>query len=513
MSETFARLVVGNVNKTFRRTRVLSEVELTIHAGEVHGLAGQNGSGKSTLIKILTGLHPPDEGAQYEVDGQAVRLPVRWPDVHAAGVSVVHQDLGLLDELSVSENVCVGNFPTTKLMRIDRAGRDRLTSDVLNRLGVDVDPRRLVGTLTAAERAEVAIARAMRDLPNGTGLIILDESTRALSGADLLRVHQLLRRIVAAGGAALLVSHNLRELLEVTDRITILRDGRLAGAGLITRELDEQEVAHRMLGRNTSARGPSRRKNGPQREGWPVAVAGLAGTRASGVSFSLRGGEVLGITGLPGNGYEEIPYLITGAVAARAGTVRLGSTTLDLSRASVSKCIRAGVILVPERRDRDGLAMQLSVRDNINLPAFRQRGRPWFVARAWQHANVEKATADLDIRPRNPRLLTNQLSGGNQQKVLLAKWLNMSPRLLVLHEPTQAVDIGAREDILRVLENAANAGAAVIIVTSEPEDLAAVCDRVLVYDAERGMTEAAEKSPEALFDQIHGSTKLEGVIA
>jgi len=503
MSADPARLQVRALNKTFGSVQVLTDVELTVAGGEVHGLAGQNGSGKSTLIKILTGLYPPDPGADYHVDGRAMRLPVRWPEVHAAGISVVHQDLGLLDQLTVAENICIGGFPTSRVLgRIDRNRRDRLATRTLERLGVELDPATLVASLNAPERAEIAIARAMRDHAPGGGLIILDESTRALSGDDLTRIHTMLRRITADGSAALLISHNLAELMAVTDRITILRDGRLAGAGLRTADLSEEEIARRMLGSSlgqTMARPATPTTVKPP----TVTVTGLAGRHVRDVEFALGAGEILGITGLPGNGYEEIPYLLTGAQAATSGVITTPAGTVDLTRAGVLGCLRAGVVLVPERRDRDGLAFELNLRDNISLPALRQRGRPWFVGRAWQRHDAEAALDSLDIRPRNPSILVKQLSGGNQQKVLLAKWLTRGPAVLVLHEPTQAVDVGARRDILHALRRAANSGVAVILISSEAEDLAAACDRVLVYSAASGVVDAASTTPDGLIDQIY----------
>jgi len=506
MSVAPARLEVAGLNKTFGPVQVLTDVELTVLAGEVHGLAGQNGSGKSTLIKILTGIYTPDAGPRYHVDGQAMHLPVRWPEVHAAGISVVHQDLGLLDQLTVAENVCVGGFPTARLLgRIDRAERDRLTERTLARLGVDLEPSTLVATLSAAERAEVAIARALRDHAAGSGLIILDESTRALAGADLRRIHDLLRRVTADGSAAVMISHNLVELMEVTDRLTILRDGRLAGAGLATTELSEEEIARRMLGGTLEATNARSAHRGAAPEP-TVTVTGLAGKHITDVSFSLAAGEVLGITGLPGNGYEHIPYLLTGAEPATAGTVSTGGPngkTVELARAGVRGCLRAGIVLVPERRDRDGLAFEINVRDNISLPQLRRRGRPWFVARGWQREGAESAVDELDIKPPTPTMLVKQLSGGNQQKVLLAKWLTTGPTLLVLHEPTQAVDVGARADILHALRRAATGGMAVILVSSEPEDLAATCDRVLIYRAGSGVHEVASNTPDDLIEQIY----------
>ena len=533
-----ARLSVHSLTKTFGTAQVLTDVDLVVRPGEVHGLAGQNGSGKSTLIKIVTGLYTPDPGGQFEVDGQPVRRPVRWPEVHAAGISVVHQDLGLLDQLTVAENICIGGYPTTRLGRIDRGRRDQLAARTLDRLGVPLAPGRLVGTLTAAQRAAVAIARALRDHTPGSGLIILDESTRALSGDDLEHIHQVLRRIAADGSAALMVSHSLPELIAVADRITVLRDGRVVGAGLPTAGLSEPDLARRMLGSTVQAVAP--------REGRPrtpatqaptttstsltttasiapktpftssitsatpaaaVTVTGLTGPRLTEVSFTVAPGEILGVTGLPGSGYEQIPYLITGAQPATGGQLVTRDGKVALTRGSVAACLRAGVVLVPERRDRDGLAFELNVRDNISLPKLTRRGRPWFVARRWQQDDADAAVKTLDIRPSSPSILVKQLSGGNQQKVLLAKWLNAGPALLVLHEPTQAVDIGARTDILHALQRAADTGVAVLLVSSEPEDLVATCDRILVYGREVGLRPAEAATPEQLIEEIYATNE------
>jgi ribose transport system ATP-binding protein len=509
MQPASARLAIQALNKTFGSSRVLRDVEFSVAAGEIHGLAGQNGSGKSTLIKILTGLYTPDAGARYEVDGRSMRLPARWPEVHAAGVSVVHQDLGLLDHLSVAENVCVGGFPTTGILRrIDRGRRDGLTVETLSRLGLDISPDALVETLGAPERAEVAIARAMRDHTSGTGLVILDESTRALSGEELIRIHGLLRRIAADGGSVLLISHNLVELMDVTDRITILRDGRVVGAGLSTGGLTETEIARLMLGSTVAALGPRSAEPPSTRPEPTVTVTGLAGKLVDDVNFSLGSGEILGITGLPGSGYEEIPYLMTGAQRASAGHMKTKAGTVNLARSTVASCMRAGVVLVPERRDRDGLAFEMNVRDNISLPSLRRRGTPWFVARRWQQQAAAEAVETFGIQPNQPSLLIKQLSGGNQQKVLLAKWLSTGPSVLVLHEPTQAVDVGARRDILQSLQRTADSGVAVLLVSSEPEDLVAVCDRVAIYRPSHGLHDVGGTTPEALIDQIYSATNV-----
>lgn len=501
---TEQRLRVGGLSKTFGSAQVLKDVALTVAAGEIHGLAGQNGSGKSTLIKVLTGFHPPDTGASYEVDGRRMAVPVKWRDVHAAGVAVVYQNLGLLDQLSVAENICVGGFPTARFPgRIDRRGRDRLAAATLARLGVDVDPTALVETLSAAERAEVAIARAMRDHTPGSGLIILDESTRALSGADLARVHALLRRLTTDGSAVLMISHNLVELVTVADRVTVLADGRVVGSGLATSKLSEPELARLMLGGAVNDLAPREPAAAEVVRAPAVTVSGLTGRRLRDLDFEVGRGEIVGITGLPGSGYEDIPYLLTGAQPALAGRVVTPTATVELAKATVARCLRAGMVLVPERRDRDGLAVELSMQDNVSLPALRGNGRGWFVGRRWQREATERAVADLDIRPRQPHILIKALSGGNQQKVLLAKWLQTGPSLIVLHEPTQAVDVGARTDILRAVQHAAAAGTSILLVSSEAEDLLAVCDRILVLRDTGRLEESGALSAEQLIEGIY----------
>lgn len=500
-----SRLRVGGVSKTFGQSKVLNDVELSVAPGEIHGLVGQNGSGKSTLIKILTGIHAPDVGAAYEVDSHPIRLPVRWSQVRTAGVSVVHQDLGLLDEFTVAENICVGGYPTHRRTgRIDRKRCDQLAADTLSRLGCELAPQTLVGTLTATERAEVAIARAMRNHARGSGLIILDESTRALAGEDLRRIHDLLRKLAAEGSSTLLVSHNLSEILQVTDRVTVLRDGNVSGRGLHTADLTEEEIARRMLG-STVERTKVRPTSQTPAAVEALNIRNLAGKRVRDFSLTVRAGEIVGITGLPGNGYEEIPYLLCGATPAASGTLMTPTSTVSLPKADVVACLRAGLVLVPERRDRDGLASELSMRDNISLPLLSRRGRWWLVKRKWQEEQAKSATRTFGIRPRTPSLLVKQLSGGNQQKVLLAKWMSLMPSVLVLHEPTQAVDVGARRDILAALRNAAEDGMAIVLVSAEPEDLAYTCDRVVVYSGEHPSVESTNPTADTIIELIYGA--------
>lgn len=495
------RLAATGVSKTFGSTTVLSEAELVVEPGEIHALIGQNGSGKSTLVKILTGYHASDPGATLAVDGQAVGLPVQWREVSAAGVSVVHQDLGLLDHLSVAENIGVGGYIHSRVTRrIDWAAQDDVARRVLRRLGVDLDPSTPVGALSAMRRAEVAIARALRDQEAGSGLVILDEATRSLPREELSRFHDLLRRVVADGTSILMVSHNLEEVLATADRVTVLRDGRVAAGGLPTAGLTEADLARHMLGQTVNAVVRVRGDRSPQIAA--SIAARLAPDRAS-VSFDVHRGEIVGVTGLPGTGWEALPQVIGGAVNAASGSLTTSRGVVDLTRSTVGDCLAAGVALVPEKRIAEGLAVELTIRDNIALPSLRRHGTSWHVGRAWQDTLAEQAVDRLGIVTRSVRMLVKELSGGNQQKVLLAKWLSVEPELLVLHEPTQAVDVGARVDILNSIADTADTGVGIVLASVEPTDLADICDRILVLRRDGSVTELVTTDPDDILHAIY----------
>lgn len=424
------RLEAKRVSKTFGSTRVLDDVELLVEPGEIHALIGQNGSGKSTVVKILTGYHAPDPGMTLALDGQLLELPVQWEAVSAAGVSVVHQDLGLLDTATVAENIGVGGYIRSRVLRrIDWKAQRATAQQVLDRLRVDVDPATPVAALNATQRAEVGIARALRDQRPGEGVIILDEATRALPREELVRFHGLLKRVVAEGTSVLIVTHNLEEVLALADRVTVLRDGRVVGAGLPTATLTEQDMAKLMLGKTVGTLA----RRGIDHGASPAAlsVRGLvAEPGRAPLDLEVRRGEIVGLTGLPGTGYAAVPYAVAGARPAAAGAITTEQSSFEVSAGDPSASIRAGIGLVPERRDRDGLAFDLSIRDNIALPSIRSRGSRWFVGRAWQDAVAESAVKDLSIKTRSVGTLVKELSGGNQQKVLFAKWLSVGPKVI-----------------------------------------------------------------------------------
>jgi ribose transport system ATP-binding protein len=504
------RLEVSHLSKSFGASRALDRVSTLVRPREVHGLVGENGSGKSTLVKILSGYHAPDPGGALLIDGQPVGLPVRPAVARRCGLSVVHQDLGLIDSFSVVENMRVGLFHAGRISRTIRWRQEReLARAALAELGAVIDPDAPVASLSLAERAEVAIARALQHHEPGRGVVMFDESTRALPPDARRHFHSLLRDIVDRGGSVLLVSHQLEEVLEHTDRVTVLRDGQVVAGAVPTSELSEHDLIHLMLGRDLA------REAGPRRaaseETSPLVEAqNVSGQLATGVNLTIRAGEVVGLTGLLGSGFEELPYLLGGARPASSGTLSIGGQSISLTRLRTRELLAAGVALVPERRDVEGLAFSESVMDNVTLPRVSARSRPGLLKRSWQNEEAERVVRELGVRPADPRMPVGHLSGGNQQKVLLGKWLCGQPRLLLLHEPSQGVDVGARRDLEQAIGRAADAGTAVLLASMDGGELAALCDRVVVMRDGRAHGEiSGEITAERVIEAVYGSANGE----
>src|SRR5580693_3228868 len=439
------RLEVAHLSKAFGSARVLRGIGLRIAPGELHGLVGQNGCGKSTLVKILTGIYTPDPGGAVTVDGRPLALPVRPLDARAAGLSVVHQNLGLVDDRTVWENVRLGRFRAAGAFsrRIDGRAERQAVEEVLDRLGADLDVNEKVGRLSAEDRAAVAIARAMQDHQPGGGLIIFDESTRALRKEARARFFELVN-------------------------------------GVVTKETDETALTRLMLGRHLLTHS---RVDSHAQDETVAKIRGLAVRSVPDFDLDLKKGEIIGLTGLVGSGAVAVAEAIGGARQAQAGQLTVNGRDIKLAagRGSTEDFIKAGVAFVAERRLEQGLAGELSVAQNLTLPRVRSRGSRFRIGGGWQAEETAAMIAKLDIRPPEPDKLVGTLSGGNQQKVLLGKWLAGKPDLLVLHEPTQAVDVGARHDIIAAIREAAEGGCAVLISSIDAADLAVLCDRVLVF--------------------------------
>lgn len=502
------RLAVEGVSMTFGSATVLRDVAMDVRPGEIHALIGQNGSGKSTLAKILTGLYRPDAGSRITVDGTGLRLPVRPDESRAAGVAVVHQNLGLVPDATVLENTRLGRFQGSRfLRRIDWKAETEATQAVFERLGphrIPLDSK--VSDLHEDEKAVVAIARAVQDLEAGRGVIIFDESTRALGRESLERFYTLLDRIVATGTAALLITHRLEEVVEAADRVTVLRDGEIVVAGKDVEGMTKSDLAHLMLGREVEGL-EHRTAFSAANDAGPIVVDGLTGRAVRELSLRIRPGEVVGVTGLSGAGHEDVPYLISGVSAADGGTMTLPVGPVALKGLSPASAIRSGIALVPEGRESAGLVGGMTVTENISFPqtcTATGSGR----VRPLRSGAEKQLAADwierLDVRPPWPHAVLENMSGGNQQKVLLAKWLATDPVLLVLHEPTQAVDVGARKTIVEAVRGAAREGRAVLVASSDENELALLCDRVLVFSdgvVERELT--GEFTPHDIVESIY----------
>lgn len=467
-----------NFSKTFSGRTVLRGVALDVLPGEVHGLLGQNGSGKSTLIKILAGYHAPDSGAFLEVRGQPVPLPLNPSAPRGLGVAFVHQDLALAESLSVMENLRVGRYETGLGGRISWRRERMLVREELHRFRLSVSPDSPISALSQVERTMVAILRALdqiRTVPQG--LLVLDEPTSALPREGVDALFRAVREIAARGFGILFVTHRLEEVRAITDRVSVLRDGALVETAA-TASLTERALIQRLLGRELDELYPT-----PHERTGAVAltVKGLTGVGVESFSLTAHQGEILGLTGLSGMGHEEIPYLLFGAARAQADEFSLDGRRHDLSRFSPKRAIEAGIVLVPGNRLRQGGLGTATVTENITLPAIRSFFSRGLIRRRRETERVYGLLGQFGVVPQEPPRLFATFSGGNQQKSILAKWFGLSPKLFLLHEPTHGVDVGARRQIFDQIQAAAEAGGVVIIASSEYEDLAHVCNRVIIF--------------------------------
>jgi ribose transport system ATP-binding protein len=482
-------VAVRNVSKTFGGTRALSDVSLELAPGEIHALVGQNGSGKSTLFKILAGYHEPDGEGTLEVRGRPVPLPIHPGDLSSLGFRFVHQDLGIAGSLSILENVRVGHFATGRVGRIrwreERAHVAKLLAD----FGVELPPDTPCERLSQAEKAIVAIVRALQFRPGEQPtLLVLDEPTAYLPPPEISRLFTAVRKLRETGVAIVFSTHRLDEDRDLSDRVSVLRDGHLVGT-YPTDETSEQGLIRAIIGKDLDNVYP---ETSPTEHGRPMlAVRGLSGGPVEDVSFTLHAGEVLGVTGLVGMGHDEIPYLAFGGQPLRSGTIEIdGQAYKSLTP---REAIGQGVGLVPANRQRDSGIQSASLKENVTIPVLNGYFRRGTLDHRREHRDVTTMLDSVDVRPRGAQeRALSTLSGGNQQKALLAKWLNVPGlRVLILHEPTQGVDIGARKAIFELLRKAADDGMAILLASAEYEDLAHLCNRVVVMRHGRAAAELA----------------------
>lgn len=482
------RLSAQNLSKSFGSNCVLNNASLAIMPGEIHALVGQNGSGKSTLIKILSGHYSPKSGASLEIDGVRINFPVKISELRATGVSVLHQDFGLVDEFSIMENIRITNFSCNSWTRSIKWSHEReVVAELLRELNCKAHPSMQVGALGPVDRAKVAIARALQSARSthedkGISLLIFDESTRALPRDALEEFYGEISKLVDAGTSVLLVSHSIEEVMKSADRVTVLRDGEVLASGLSTDETTEEDLVELMLGYGLN--GVRQKKiisTTKDFERNAFVVSKVSGRTVKEVDIEIYPGEILGLTGLEGSGFEEIPYILSGARPALAGTLTIKEHTLPLPTTSTHEFIKSRIFLVPERRETEGLAFGQSISQNITLPRVRERGNRFNVGTRWEQEEALTAIKQFGITPPHAGVLVGRLSGGNQQKVLLGKWFLGQPNLLFLHEPTQGVDVGARRDIVNAIVALAESGVAVVVATIELGLLEELCARVIIF--------------------------------
>lgn len=503
-------LQVRQLSKTFGGERALHDAHLTVEPGEVHGLLGENGSGKSTLIKILAGYHSPDPGSEITVNGEHVDLPLAPGEFRRLGMSFVHQDLGLIGGVSVLENLWIGTLSSSSALKVPWRQLRKRATEAFERFGVPLEPDRLVDELDPTGKAVLALVRAAEEMRAVTersdsdlyGLLILDEPTVFLPRDGVDRLFRLVRDIVGERASVLFVSHDLDEVREVTDRVTVLRNGRVQGT-LVTDQASVNDLVELIIGRRLIEKPPAQRLR--EDSALDVNVAGLQGGAVTGVSFDCRHGEIVGLTGLPGSGFDEVLYLLFGANDAVAGEVTIDGTPRLLRGLKPHQAVKMGIGLLPADRRADGSVGPLSVGDNLMLQVLDQYRGPVGLKRRLNRA-AGKALQDFDVRPSDPRVSYQSLSGGNQQKALLAKWLPSNPRLLLLHEPTQGVDVGARGEIIEILRAAARDQTAVVCSSTDYEQLTKMCDRVLIMgrgritDELRGEDLTKDRIANAVYD-------------
>ena len=473
-------LRLAHLSKRFGGTKALDDVALEVSGGEVHGLLGHNGSGKSTLIRVLAGYHAPEPGGEMWLRGVRLRLPLRPGQFRSLGMAFVHQDPALLPALTVTENLRIGALAgRADLSRVDWAAERRAVAALLDEFAIDCDPAARVERLRPWQRPLLAILRAvdeMRRLARGTGLLVLDEPTAGIGDAGVERLFAVIRRVTTAGFGVLFVSHDLDEVLTITDRVTVLRDGRVAGAG-VTAALGRTQLVEMIVGRALD-----HARAGPAAVIAPLAEArGISGSGVRDVSFAIGAGEILGATGLIGAGHAELGALLAGARPARTGALHLAGQDLALSGFTPRRAMAAGIAYVPAERLRAGCVGEMTVAENIALPVLRRLAPRGWLTRTAMADNAAALARQFDIRPPDPAIPLERLSGGNQQKALMAKWLQLRPRLLVLEEPTQGVDVGAREQIFAAIRDWAASGAAVLVLSGDHEQLALLCGRVLIF--------------------------------
>jgi rhamnose transport system ATP-binding protein len=483
-------LSVSGIEKSFPGVRALSGVAFDVEAGEVHALLGENGAGKSTLIKIVSGVFRPDRGS-IRVDGRELQLD-RPDDARRAGIATIYQELLLFPELSVAENVFMGHAPRAG-GRLDWKAMRARTEALLASLDIhDLAPNKIVGTLSVGNRQRVEILRA---LSQDARLLIMDEPTAALTEYDVTRLFDIVRRLKSRGVGIIYISHRMDEIFALADRVSVLRDGAQVGTRRVA-ETTSAELVQMMVGRRIESLFP--KIAAPI--GAPVLEVRDLVRRpmTKGVNLTVHAGEIVGLAGLVGSGRSELAQTIFGITRPESGQILLAGAPVDIRSPGQARAL--GIAYVPEDRGTQGLVRQMNVRENFSLASLARISRRGFIDRSAETRLAEEGVARFSVKASSLEQIAGKLSGGNQQKIVLGKWLANQPKLLILDEPTRGIDVGAKAEIHRLMSELAGQGLAILMISSELPEVLGMSDRVLVMREGRlaAAFSRAEATPEAV---------------
>jgi ribose transport system ATP-binding protein len=466
------------VSKRYGGVRALEKADLVVEAGRVHAVLGENGAGKSTLIKIIAGVVEPDEGSMY-LEGKEVRF-ARPAEANAAGIACIFQELSLIPDLSVADNIAIAN-PPQRYGVIDRRRQRQIAVEALARAGADdIHPLALVKDLPLSRRQMVEIAKALARKPR---ILILDEATSALTAADVAKVFTVLKRLRSEGLALLYISHRMQEIAQLADVCTVFRNGRKVATYRAGSKSDE-EVVEMMIGREYSHVFPAKQVAAAADKPPVIEIRNLSWSRRlRNISLAARAGEVVGLGGLDGQGQRELLLALFGVLSGVSGETLINGKRVAIKSPRMAKSRRIGMALIPEDRKTEGLMLPMSVRDNLSFAGLDRFSRWGVIDRAAERKAVDEMIRLLAIRTDGTEIAVGSLSGGNQQKVVIAKWLSLSPRILLLNDPTRGIDVGTKQELYQLLRKLAESGAAIIFYSTDYDELVGCCDRVLVlYD-------------------------------
>ncbi len=488
MSEAILRL--SSISKSFSGVHALRNVQIELHPGQVHALLGENGAGKSTLVKVITGVHQPDTGEIY-LDGKKIVLSDPR-DATLRGISAIYQELSIFPDLDIAENIFVGRRPTIGAGVVSWARMYRESGKLLEQLGVRLPLKTKARALSIAQQQMVEIARA---LSMNARILIMDEPTSALTLSEVDELFRIVRRLRSDGTAVLFISHRLEELFEIADQVTVLRDGAYVDTRPMT-GVTQDELIRMMVGRQVTDLFP--KKEVPQGKA-VLRVKNLSRKGAfEDVSFDLHSGEILGLAGLVGAGRTEVSQSLFGVEPATGGTIEIDGQPVEIT--SPQQAMQYGLALVPEDRQHHGLVLPMDITDNITLPRLAS-----FCTRGWVRAKEARQSAfdsasQMEVKATTTWQKVRELSGGNQQKVVLAKWLSTNPRILILDEPTRGIDIGTKAAVHSLMVELAARGIAILMISSELPEVLGMSDRILVMREGRvtGLFERSEATQEKI---------------